>query len=351
MFKKMKITVTARALCLIFAVISVFSLFSCSPNIKNDAYDVDLKEYIRVQDLSQVVISATELNTQVMNAFNAVLWNNNLFSAAAEGAQVQMYDKVTVDYDCIIEGLVINGFSKKDASIYIGSATMLEDIENGIIGMKAGETKSLNIRFPDEYYDGMEGIAATYVITVKSIQTLSAMTDEICKEYTDYNSVEELKAGLTSSISAELAFVKLYEESEVIKYPEAEYKVFFDDVSSMERYAEEKKKSLEDVIKEFGDQFSEYGMSSSMTVEEYRQFCKDYADSETKEEMLVYYILRELKVKTSGSVYEKAKKQLLRDHNMYDEIAYDGTYGQGAMVEAIRYNIMLQALAKVTVAA
>ena len=156
--------------------------------------------------------------------------------------------------------------------------------------------------------------------------------------------MQEMREELTKVIAAEKAFGILNERAEVKKYPEAEYKVFYDDVAYLETYAKDQKMTVEEFLAKYGDQFTEFGFEKGMTDAEYRTACEDYAKRMTKESMLVYYVLRELNVKTTGSPYNTMKKKILRDYSMSDVANYEDVYGEGSFETTVRYNLMLEAL-------
>jgi FKBP-type peptidyl-prolyl cis-trans isomerase (trigger factor) len=153
-----------------------------------------------------------------------------------------------------------------------------------------------------------------------------------------------MRETLKRTVASEIAFNQLYERATVKKYPEAEYNSFYSDVTYLEEYAKEQKMTVVEFLAKYGDQFTEFGFEKGMSEEEYKNACKEYAERTTKEDMLMYHLLRELKVKTSGSAYKDMKETLLRDYNMSDVANYEDVYGEGSFDNSMRYNLMLNAL-------
>ncbi|RCS59814.1 trigger factor [Parvibium lacunae] len=85
--------------------------------------------------------------------------------AAADG------DKVTIDFVGKIEGVEFAGGAAQDFDFVIGQKQMLADFETGVLGARAGEIKSVNVSFPEDYH-GKEvaGKTAVFEITVKQVQ-------------------------------------------------------------------------------------------------------------------------------------------------------------------------------------
>ncbi len=79
-------------------------------------------------------------------------------------------DRVTVDFHGTLNGAEFQGSSAKDQAVMLGGGRLLPGFETNLVGMRAGESKSFDLRFPDDYH-GKEvaGKTARFEITVKSI--------------------------------------------------------------------------------------------------------------------------------------------------------------------------------------
>jgi trigger factor len=84
--------------------------------------------------------------------------------AAASG------DRVTIDYRGTMDGKEFDGGVAKDYAVVIGEGRMLPDFEKQLAGMKAAESRTFELRFPDDYH-GKEvaGKTAQFEITVSQV--------------------------------------------------------------------------------------------------------------------------------------------------------------------------------------
>ncbi|MBI3222794.1 MAG: trigger factor [Nitrosomonadales bacterium] len=90
------------------------------------------------------------------------------YEVAARAAQNE--DKVTVDFVGKLNGEVFQGGEAKGYPVTLGSGSMLADFEAAIVGMKAGETKSFDMTFPENYHGkDVAGKQVTFTITVQSV--------------------------------------------------------------------------------------------------------------------------------------------------------------------------------------
>jgi trigger factor len=64
----------------------------------------------------------------------------------------QTGDRIRVDFTGTIDGVEFPGGQARNFPIVIGEGTMLPEFETAVTGMKAGETKSFDLTFPDDYH-------------------------------------------------------------------------------------------------------------------------------------------------------------------------------------------------------
>ena len=80
-------------------------------------------------------------------------------------------DRVTVDFVGKIDGEAFAGGSAEDFAFVLGEGRMLSEFEQAALGLKAGESREFDLKFPDDYH-GKEvaGKTARFTITVKKVE-------------------------------------------------------------------------------------------------------------------------------------------------------------------------------------
>jgi len=78
-------------------------------------------------------------------------------------------DYVKIDFTGTMDGVAFDGGSATNQGVEIGLGQYIEGFEEGIIGMKKGETKDVKLTFPDNYYEELAGKEVTFKITVNKI--------------------------------------------------------------------------------------------------------------------------------------------------------------------------------------
>ncbi|EJF94245.1 trigger factor [Bartonella taylorii] len=79
-------------------------------------------------------------------------------------------DRITIDYLGKLEGEPFEGGTENDAQLILGSKQFIPGFEEQLVGVKAGDTKTISVKFPDNYNAvHLAGRDAEFDITVKAI--------------------------------------------------------------------------------------------------------------------------------------------------------------------------------------
>lgn len=79
--------------------------------------------------------------------------------------------KVNINFEGLRDGEAFEGGSAENHELVIGSGNMIPGFEDGIVGMKPGETKAIDVTFPEDYQvEDLKGVAVVFNITVNSAQ-------------------------------------------------------------------------------------------------------------------------------------------------------------------------------------
>ena len=80
-------------------------------------------------------------------------------------------DQITIDFKGMMDGVAFDGGTGQDMAVEIGSARMIKGFEEGLVGLKAGDEKTLDLSFPEEYHaKDLAGKAVQFEIKVKNVK-------------------------------------------------------------------------------------------------------------------------------------------------------------------------------------
>ena len=123
---------------------------------------------------------------------------------------VQDGDIANIDYEGFCDGVAFDGGKAENYELQIGSGQFIPGFEDQMIGMKAGETKDINVKFPKNYGAAeLAGKAAVFNVTVHEVkvQKMPELTDEYVASlnYQDCKTLKELKAAKKAELEAQKA--------------------------------------------------------------------------------------------------------------------------------------------------
>ena len=79
-----------------------------------------------------------------------------------EKGKVENGDIAIIDFEGFKDGVAFDGGKGENYSLEIGSHSFIPGFEEGVIGMKSGEEKDLNLKFPEDY--GAKDLAGAEVV-------------------------------------------------------------------------------------------------------------------------------------------------------------------------------------------
>lgn len=118
-------------------------------------------------------------------------------------------DRITVDFDGTVDGQPFEGGKGENIQIVLGAGRMLADFEAGLKGVRAGEQKTVELTFPQNYpVATLAGKQAQFAVSVKTVEErqLPELDDAFCKSYgVEEGGIDRLKQEVEENMKRELA--------------------------------------------------------------------------------------------------------------------------------------------------
>ena len=127
-------------------------------------------------------IKLTKLTSEVTDAevgegIARISDQNKPYSQRPEGGKAAKDDRVVISFVGSIDGKPFEGGTGDDSAVLIGSNTFIPGFEDQLIGIAAGETRTLKVTFPVHYpKQELAGKDAEFVVTAKSVETPGTVT-------------------------------------------------------------------------------------------------------------------------------------------------------------------------------
>lgn len=144
---------------------------------------------------------------EIMETITRLGSETRSFHPKGEGAVVENDDKVTLSFTGKLDGEPFEGGSAEDMGVHVGSKTFIPGFEEQLLGMKAGEQKTITVRFPNNYMsETLKGKEATFDVHAKSIEAPDAVTidDELAKK-AGVESLDKLKEAVKEQLGRQHA--------------------------------------------------------------------------------------------------------------------------------------------------
>ncbi|MEX2355437.1 MAG: trigger factor [Thermaerobacterales bacterium] len=123
-------------------------------------------------------------------------------------AAVEEGHDVTLDFKGSLAGEPIEGGEAENFTLTVGSGQLLPDFESQLVGMKVGETKEIQVGFPDDYpQPKLAGKTVDFDISLKEIKRrdLPALDDELAKTVGPFDSLTALREDVQNRLEQNAA--------------------------------------------------------------------------------------------------------------------------------------------------
>jgi trigger factor len=156
-------------------------------------------------ELERLVVDVPE--AEVEQVLDRMASQNRTYTPKEAEAAAEKGDKLTIDFVGKIGGETFEGGTGTDVEVIIGSNSFIPGFEEQVVGMKAGESRTVTATFPENYLPRhLAGKEATFDVTAKSLAAPGelAIDDAFAKGF-NFDSLDAMKAAIRGNLEAEWA--------------------------------------------------------------------------------------------------------------------------------------------------
>jgi trigger factor len=104
-------------------------------------------------------------------------------------------DHVVIDYLGRVDGEAFEGGEGRDQLLELGSGRLIPGFEEQLTGASAGDTRNVEVTFPEDYPGDLGGKEATFEVSVKEVKAkrLPEVDDEFASEAAGFDTLQELR--------------------------------------------------------------------------------------------------------------------------------------------------------------
>ena len=162
--------------------------------------EVTLGEYKNLKvKKDKVTVSDEEINHEIDH-----LREHLADVVVKENGEITEGDTAVIDFTGFVDGKELEGGKGENFPLEIGSHSFIPGFEEGLVGLKAGEEKTLELKFPENYIEDLKGKDVTFKVKVNEVKTrvLPDINEDFFKDlgYEDVKTEDELKTKIKEEI-------------------------------------------------------------------------------------------------------------------------------------------------------
>ncbi len=276
-----------KALSILLLFTLAFTLFCGCGKKGNDSSEVSTTAKVDGIELAaykniQIDWASTSNSTLLENALGELEPTVKKITDRA----IKKGDTANIDYTGYKNGIKFEGGEAKGYDLGIGSGSFIPGFEDGLVGVKPGETKNLNLTFPEDY--GSTDLAGQAVVFKVKVNYIAE------KEYSN-----EDKLSAKKSVFKNALINHVVENSKVDKLPE----------KSVDTYVTKFREIYTQNAASYGyDSLDSYLKAAGQTTESFEKILKSNAELQVKTELVTNAIAKLEDISLTTSEYNTAVK-------------------------------------------
>lgn len=238
-----------------------------------------------------------------------------------EDRELKDGDISVIDFEGFIDGKAFEGGKAENFELTIGSHQFIPGFEEQMIGMKSGEEKDINVKFPEDYHVAeLAGKDSTFKVKLHEIKEkiLPEIDDEFAKDVSEFDTLEEYKKDLNKKIKERKEHEAKHEvEDEVmhkfvenveVKIPDAMVE------SEIDKMIDEMNANLSYQ----GLTIDQYLQYIGMSMQDYRENMKDSAVERIKLDLGLEIVEKEEKIEVTDEEIDERIKELAKQYGQQE---------------------------------
>ncbi len=265
---------------------------------------VPVKPEVKLGEYKGIKIEKVEYNVSKKDIDDELdrLVKRNVREVAVTDREAKLGDVTVIDYSGAIDGVKFDGGTAEKQNLELGSGSFIPGFEDGVVGMKIGETKDITVKFPEDYgAENLKGKDAVFTITLHEIKVKEypEVTDEFIKEAAGEESVDAFKKATKAKLQeandkrakaeTEDKLIETIAESSEVEIPEA----------LIERQIDNQVQEMQYRMMYQGLRLEDYLKYTNQTMEDYRKSFAESAKKNVKIQLVVDKILNVENIKAT----------------------------------------------------
>lgn len=296
-----------RFLTLILSVAIFAVCFAGCGKAERVLYNGDLSKHVELGKYEGIEIdkSSDEFKKEYEATVAADVENNSFYEKKTEG-KVAKGDIANIDYEGKKDGVAFDGGTAQGYDLEIGSGSFIEGFEDGLVGVKIGDTVDLNLTFPKDYdSEELAGAKVVFTVKVNYVTTTTALTPDKFYSELGFKSVDEYVKDTEERTVDTMLLKKLEEGSKVNSYPEEDKEYLYNETKNM---------YVKNYVEPNGVDFATYLQTYGMSEEDFKTTMMENSITPMmKTQMIIYSILDEEKMSVDNNEIQAQAEKIAEE--------------------------------------
>ena len=234
-----------------------------------------------------------------------------------EEGTVENGNIAVIDFKGFVDGEAFQGGEGHDYSLEIGSKTFIDTFEEQLVGAKVNDTVEVNVTFPENYgKEELNGKPAKFEVTIKEIKVkeLPELDEEFAKETSEFDTIAELKADITTKLEAANAERADREFEEAVINAVAENAKVEIPAVMVEKEVDKMVQNLQQRLQYQGLNLEQYFQFTGTDEEKMREYMRENAATKVKVDLVLEAVE---KAENIDATEEEIKEKAVEVAKMY----------------------------------
>lgn len=164
--------------------------------------EVELKNYEGLKIQKEKMVISDE---KMLSVLEDIRRNNAENTPVLEDRPAQNEDIAVIDFFGTIDGAPLDGGAGNDHPLELGANQFIPGFEEGVVGMKVGDEKMIDLTFPEQYHAAdLAGKAVQFKVNLKKLEkkSLPELDDAFAKKVGEHESLDALKEAIRGDLKA-----------------------------------------------------------------------------------------------------------------------------------------------------
>ena len=238
-----------------------------------------------------------------------------------EGA-IENGNIAVIDFKGFIDGVAFEGGEGHDYSLEIGSGSFIDNFEEQLVGVKAGDKVEVNVTFPENYgKEELNGKPAKFEVEVKEVKAkeLPVLDDEFAKEVSEFETLEALKEDTTKKLEeANTARAEREYEEAILRAVVENAKMDIPAVM-VEQEIDRMVQNLAQRLQYQGLTLEQYFQFTGTDAEKMREYMKENAETKVKTELVLEALQKAEKMEVLDEELKEKASEVSKLYGANDE--------------------------------